>query len=72
MKKTIINPEFTKLMHENTSKSDHSVVVLKVELTRTKTGYKEKFLGMHSFSADIYEAIKCFGIDILEKTNDVS
>jgi len=62
-KETIINPNFIKAMHDNTSIDDHAVVILKIELRRTKIGYKEKVI-MHSFPDGLYEAYTIFGVEL--------
>jgi hypothetical protein len=62
-KQTIINPNFIKAMHENTTMDSHAVVIMKIELRRTKKGYKEKVI-MHSFPECLYEAYIDFGVEI--------
>ncbi len=63
MKKTIVDPEFIKAMHANTSVDDHAVVIIELKLTREKNGYKEEILQINSFAEGIYEAFECFGVD---------
>lgn len=61
-RKTLIDPDFIKVMHENTTMDDHAVVLLKIKLTRTKNSYKEK-IEMHSLPKGLYETLRDWGID---------
>lgn len=61
-KGTVINPEFVKAMHKNTTFDDHGVVILQVKLTRTCRGYKEKVMSMDSFPEGLYEFMESLDV----------
>ncbi len=62
-KKTVVNPEFIKTMHANTTMDDHAVVILNIKLIRTKTSYHEE-IQMNSFPEGLYEMFENFGVDL--------
>lgn len=69
--KTVTNPELIDCLNKHAPPSV-AVILVKLELIRTETGFKEKVLEFHTLPEGLNEFLKIFNIDLLADKKETS